>query len=63
MNITQLGSRTGISIAAPTIEGYSNVDNISDNHSVYKGERKGDKERLKAIEIKEFSPIHKKETD
>jgi len=39
----ELESRAGISMAAPTIEAFSNADNVSEDRSLYKGGRACDR--------------------
>ena len=50
----EIVSRTGISMAAPTIEVFSNADNVSEDRSLYKAGREC--ERTITLGISERSP-------
>ena len=51
----ELDSRAGISMAAPTIETFSNGDNVSEDRSLYKAGRGC--ERTVTLGINERSPV------
>ena len=53
----ELDSRAGLSLAAPTVETFSNGDNVSEDRSLYKAGRINC-ERTVTLGINDRSPAH-----